>query len=204
MPSWAGLQRDGSRYGLAILCIAGPMLVGTLAPDLALRALLPCAPKTLADLQSLDAWRACAPAAANFRLDLRPSAAVRSDRDTTAPSAATKSAQTADEIERLDPQHRDVLLGARDVEGRVRYVVASAFLFAARCGELTLESLELVDDSVWGWSAMGCLWLCVWHREAISDRGECQSSGAGEDGYNPGTEKGYGRAADDRNLHEHN
>jgi hypothetical protein len=120
---WMRLQQFASRYGLAMLCIAGPLGFGALAPDFALRLLLPATPHTL------QAMLPAAPEAASvFRF--LPDAPVKSERASSASAAAAKDKQGGDEMDGVDARDRNTLLGARDIGGRFRYAVASTFLCA--------------------------------------------------------------------------
>src|ERR1700694_367943 len=120
---WAWLTQLASRYGLAILCVAGPLCFWAVAPDLALRRLVPATPHTLLGLQP-----GAPDASTVFRF--LPDAPIKSDRAASASTAAAKDKQSVDETDALDPRDRNTLLGARDIGGRFRYAVASVFLCA--------------------------------------------------------------------------
>ena len=120
---WAWLTQFALRYGLAILCVAGPLCFGALAPDFALRRLVPATPHTLLGLL---------PEAPDASTVLRfpPDAPAKSDRAASGSAAAAKDKQGGDETDRVDVRDRNTLLGARDIGGRFRYAVVSVFLCA--------------------------------------------------------------------------
>jgi len=121
--SWRRLQQFAARYGLAVLCVAAPLVFGAFAPDFALRYLMPATPRALVVLLPGGS-----PETMASRFDFRPDAPARADRAAAVSGAAAKQPEESDGIVARD---RDTLFAARDLEGRVRYVVASAFLWAA-------------------------------------------------------------------------
>src|SRR6266852_5158755 len=121
---WAWGKPFASRYGLAVLCVAGPLIFGSVAPDLALRYLMPGTPHTLVALLPH-----APPDAIGSRFDFRPDVSAKSDR-AAATSGAPSKDRGAEETDEIVARDRNTLFGARDIGGRVRYVVASAFLCA--------------------------------------------------------------------------
>src|SRR6266700_698486 len=121
---WAWRKPFASRYGLAVLCVAGPLIFGSVAPDLALRYLMPGTPHTLVALLPH-----APPDATGSRFDFRPDVSAKSDR-AAATSGASSKDRGAEETDEIVARDRNTLFGARDIGGRVRYVVASAFLCA--------------------------------------------------------------------------
>src|SRR6266700_3340284 len=121
---WAWRKPFASRYGLAVLCVAGPLIFGSVAPDLALRYLMPGTPHTLVALLPH-----APPDAIGSRFDFRPDVSAKSDR-AAATSGAPSKDRGAEETDEIVARDRNTLFGARDIGGRVRYVVASAFLCA--------------------------------------------------------------------------
>jgi len=121
---WAWRKPFASRYGLAVLCVAGPLIFGSVAPDLALSYLMPGTPHTLVALLPH-----APPGAIGSRFDFRPAVSAKSDR-AAATSGAPSKDRGAEETDEIVARDRNTLFGARDIGGRVRYVVASAFLCA--------------------------------------------------------------------------
>jgi hypothetical protein len=162
---WAWLQQFASRYGLAVLCVAGPLIFGSVAPDLALRYLMPGTPRTLVALLP-----GAPPDAIASRFDFRPDVSAKSDRAAATSGAAAKDAgaESTDEIVARD---RNILFGARDIGGRVRYVVASAFLCAVSIAAFGYAAAVVVRRRgwlpLWGpWAVFGgfavlSIWLAL-------------------------------------------
>src|SRR5437764_12846673 len=123
--SWRRLQQFAARYGLAVLCVAAPLVFGAFAPDFALRYLMPATPRALVVLLPGGS-----PETMASRFDFRPDAPARADRAAAVSGAAAK--QPGEESDGIVARDRDTLFAARDLEGRVRYVVASVFLSPAR------------------------------------------------------------------------
>jgi hypothetical protein len=88
------------------------------------------------------------PDAIASRFDFRPDVSAKSDR-AAATSGAPPKDRGAEETDEIVARDRDTLFGARDIGGRVRYVVASAFLCAVSIAAFGYAAAVVVRRRGW-------------------------------------------------------